>query len=237
MAKLKIWLFDHPFTKDRNEYSARISSAGNVNTDDLVQGIIKKGSELKETTIRSVAQMFLEEMAEAIKGGHTVHTSLFRISLGVSGLFRGKTAQFDPQKNSIKANFVANAAFVSELQQLEVEVLGLGKGGAVIGKVIDTFTQIENHSITPNEVIHIEGSKIKIDGESADNGVYLQRLNDNSRIKLERIIFNRPTELVIKLPDLEPGEYKLEIITQFSGSSKPSKNTKTIEYHHILSIV
>lgn len=237
MAIMKIWLLDNALTDNPNDFSARVSSAGSKDIEALIEGMVKKRSEYQEVTLRAITEMFLTEVADSIKGGYTVNTPLFRVSPGISGAFLGKSAKFDKDNHRIKVNFTANGAFVKEMQDCEVEVLGVADGYGVIGSVIDTQTGVEDHTITPNDVIKILGSKIKIEGDTVEVGIFLIKQDDDTRIKLQRVIKSTSGEAMVLLPSLDPGDYSLEIVTASSGGGVILKAPRTFTFEHTLTVL
>jgi hypothetical protein len=54
---------------------------------------------------------------------------------------------------------------------------------------------------------------------------------------MQRILENMPSELLVLLPDLDAGDYELEILTQFSGGGKLVKDTRTLNFDHVLTVL
>jgi hypothetical protein len=53
-----------------------------------------------------------------------------------------------------------------------------------------------------------------------------------------KIPVNKPSELMVVIPALAAGSYKLEIVTQFSGTSKrPLKEPRTAVFERVLSVL
>ncbi len=237
MAKIKLWLYNNPLTDDPNDYSAKVSSAGSLKLDDIVEGIVANRSEYQSETIRSIGTLIFNEIGEKLKEGYSVSTPLFSASTAVSGAFASKTSSFKKSEHKLKINLRTNGAFLAELQQSEVEVLGVADVGGVIGKVIDAQTGIEDSTITPKDVIQIEGAKIKVEGDDESVGTFLIKQADNLRIKLDRILTNNPSEQMVLLPELEAGDYQLEIVSQYSGGGKFIQEPRTINFEHILTVL
>lgn len=237
MAKIKIWLLDNPLTKDPTDYSARISPNGAKDLDSLVKGIVKKRSEYQEVSIRAIANLLFDEMLDGVKSGYVVETPWFKISPGITGNFSSKTTSFNKEAHALKFNFNANRSALSELQDAEVEVLGISDGHGAIGMVINTATGEENQSIPTNDAIRIKGKKIKIFGDENEVGVFLIKQSDGERIKLPRVVENMPSELLVLTSHLEPGEYQLEIITRYNGNNILTKNARIIRFDQLLRVM
>ncbi|NJO68355.1 MAG: DUF4469 domain-containing protein [Bacteroidetes bacterium] len=135
-------------------------------------------------------------------------------------MFVNAKEKFNPSKHSVSFLFKQGELLRQELKNLRVDILGIAKNVMFISGVIDLKTGSVNNIITPNRNLNIKGSKIKIAGNS-ETGVYLNRLETEERIKIETqdLVVNHPSELMIVLPDLLPGKYKLEVVTQYSGNA------------------
>ena len=74
---------------------------------------------------------------------------------------------------------------------------------------------IDINHIKANSVATIYVSNLKIAGNNKENGIYL--IDTESRhYKIETIASNRPTKMVIIIPEIPRGIYQLVIITQYS---------------------
>ena len=94
-----------------------------------------------------------------------------------------------------------------------------------------------NDLLTPNRNLRINGSKIKIDGENTENGVYFvhQDTKERTRVDNSDIATNNPSEIMIVIPELPAGTYKLEITTQYSPG-KNLKQSRTAVFERILTV-
>jgi len=84
--------------------------------------------------------------------------------------------------------------------------------------------------------LRISGSKIRIAGENAENGVYFVNQETNERVKVSsKIPVNKPSELMVVIPALAAGTYKLEVVTQFTGGTKTLlKEPRTAVFDKVL---
>jgi len=124
-----------------------------------------------------------------------------------------------------------------ELQSVSVEILGVADASLSIAQVVDVRTGSVNDLLTPNRNLKITGYKLKIAGENPLNGVYFVNQTTQVRTKVDTadIVTNNPSELIILIPTLEAGQYKLEVVTQY-GISVILKDTRTCIFDKILTI-
>ena len=161
-------------------------------------------------------------------------------SAKVKGVFDRPNEKFNAAKHTIMFDFHQGSLLRKELNGAEVEILGFADTFTLIAQVIDIKTGSINDLLTPNRNLRITGSKLKIAGEDFANGVYFvnQETKYRTKVDLSDFVNNNPSELVIVIPSLAVGTYKLEVKTQFSGNSKHFlKEPRTAMLDKILSVV
>ena len=107
-----------------------------------------------------------------------------------------------------------------EIDTVTVEILGVADSALSIVQVTDVKTGSVNELLTPGRNLKIAGNKIKIAGDNVDNGVYFINQDTQERIKVDvsDLVTNNPSELIIVIPALVAGMYKVEVTTQFTNS-------------------
>jgi hypothetical protein len=102
-----------------------------------------------------------------------------------------------------------------------VEVMGIADTEANISQVTDVRTGSVNGLLTPNHILKINGRKIRIAGDGTGIGVYFVNQSTGERTKVDTtdIVTNDPSELVLVIPALIAGTYKLQVTTRFSRGS------------------
>jgi hypothetical protein len=75
--------------------------------------------------------------------------------------------------------------------------------------------------LTPNRNLRIAGYKIKIAGNNANNGIYFVNQDTSERTKVDDsdMVTDNPSELIVVIPALAAGTYRLEVTTQYAVSS------------------
>jgi hypothetical protein len=118
-----------------------------------------------------------------------------------------------------------------------VEIAGVSKATFFIDEVEDIESEGINDLLTPKHNLRISGSKIKIDGDSEANGVYFINQETKERVKVQsKMPVNKPSELLVVIPALVAGEYKLEIVTQFSGGGTMLKEPRSATFEKVLTV-
>jgi hypothetical protein len=182
--------------------------------------------------------LFLKEMGYQMCDGYAVNTGYFNATTLVRGVFDSKTENFDPKKHSVIFQFNQGELLRNEIPTIEVEVLGLAEVGSFIGQVTDVKTSTVNELLTPGRNLRINGSKLKLAGENPAVGIYFINHATSESIKVDAsdIVINSPSELLIVIPPLATGSYRLEVQTQFAVGSI-LKEPRTAVLDKILSVV
>ena len=116
------------------------------------------------------------------------------------------------------------------LLKVKIENEGVAGDGAYIDEIQDVHSEALNSVLTPGNMIHITGHKIKVEGDESACGVWFVNQGDGSRTKIsEHLALNRANELVGVIPPLAGGAYKLEVVTCFTNGARPLKEARTIK--------
>jgi hypothetical protein len=124
-----------------------------------------------------------------------------------------------------------------ELSSVEVEIMGVADTGLSISQVTDVKTGSVNDLLTPNRNLKITGRKIRVDGDKEGIGVYFvnQTSRESAKVDPADLVVNDPSELIIVIPELVAGTYKLQVNTQFSHNSL-LKDPRTVLFDKVLTM-
>jgi len=181
--------------------------------------------------------LFPKKMAYLLCDGFSVNTGCFTAGPLVKGVFGSPQETYDPGKHALLFQFNQGDTLRSELSSIEIEIMGVPDTGLSISQVTDIKTGSVNDLLTPNRNLKINGSKIKVAGEHAGNGVYFVNQASGESVKVDPsdMVTNNPSELIIVIPALAAGTYKLQITTQFNTST-PLKEPRTAIFDRVLTV-
>lgn len=238
--KIKAYLHDNPLTTENtNDMIARVMSERSLNIKDICESATNRGgANIPATAMQYATELFLKEMTHLLCDGYSVNTSYFTASILIKGNFESPSESFNPQKHNLIFRFNQGEKLRSELSNVEVEILGTTPFGTRITEIHDTKSGSINNLLTPNRNLKITGTKIKIAGDSDLTGIFFINIKDNNRTKVDPadIVTNYPSQLMLIIPELAPGEYIMEIATQFSPGIKNLKHPRTITFDKILTV-
>ena len=238
--KMKGWLYDNVLTENPNDLILRIASESSLSVKDVSQAAVNRGgADISEAAMTHAVNLWLKEMAYQLCDGFSVNTGWFTASATVKGVFNSPNEKFNPAKHTILFDFQQGSLLRKELQGVEVQILGIADTSLSVAQVIDVKTGSVNDLITPNRNLRISGSKLKIVGDNSDNGIYFINNVTNERLKVDDtdIVTNNPSELIIVIPPLTIGEYKLEVVTQYSSSNAALKEPRSAVFEKPLTVV
>jgi hypothetical protein len=239
LHKIKAWLYENLLTPDHNDYVIRVISERTLNVKEICNAATSRGgADISEQAMEHAVNLFLTEMAYQLCDGYSINTGWFTAGPQVRGLVNSPTEQFNKDKHTLVFEFHQGSLLRKELENVTVEILGVAETGAMIAQVIDVKTGTVNDLLTPYHNLKIIGYKLKVVGDNPANGVYFIDENSN-RIQVDPsdIVINNPSELMIMIPSLSTGIYRLEVTTQFSGNSKsPLKTPRTALFNKELMV-
>jgi len=236
--KIKVNLYENFLTENPDDFSAKVISERTLTTREICKIAVNRGNAPSSAeAMEHNVMLFLKEMAYQLMDGYGVNTGYFTANAQVRVVFNNRNEAFNPNKHSVLFRFNQGALMRKEVPNIRVQVMGVGDTGIVISHVVDSKTGSVNDLITPGGALKIKGGKLKIAGEQPEVGVFFEDDDGNStQVDLRDIIVNKPAELIVHIPPLTPGTYRLAIRTQFSGSSAPLKYARTNVYEKILTV-
>jgi len=233
-------LYDNLLTEDPNDFAARVVADKPLNTKDICNFAVQRGgADISAKTMEHSVDLFNDELIFQLCNGFTVSTGVFNVRPAIKGVFNKATEQFNPEKHKISFDFNQGIRLRKEIANVNVEITGVSKVVFFIDEVTDIESESISDLLTPNRNLRISGSKIKIEGENAENGVYFVNQETEERVKVEsKMPVNKRSELIVVIPGLATGTYKVEIVTQFSGNyNNPLKEPRTAVFDRILTVL
>lgn len=178
-------------------------------------------------------------MAYQLCDGYSVNTGYFTASTQIRGVFDSPTETYNPAKHSILFQFNQGEKLRSEIPTIEVSILGVAEAFSAILQVTDVKSGSVNDLLTPERNLKINGYKLKIAGDNPANGIFFVNADTSERTPVDStdMVINNPSELVVVIPALSAGTYKLEVVSQFSGGNVLLKEPRTAVFDKNLTVV
>ena len=229
LHKIKAQLYDNVLTENPNDFIARVVSEKSLSIKDIcLAATTRGGSDVSAAAMEHAVNLWLKEMAYSLCDGFSVNAGWFTAGACIRGSFLSPTEKFNAERHSVSFEFNQGSLLRKELGSVDVNILGVAEASLFISQITDIKTGSVNDLLTPNRNLRISGSKIKIVGENEAVGVYFinQATNERTKVDASDFVNNNPSELIIVIPALAAGSYKLEIATQFSSGADPKQLLK-----------
>lgn len=241
LHKIKAYLYDNFLTKDNpNDFIARTISERSLSVKQICESAVNRGgADVSAGAMEHATELFLKEMAYQLCDGYSVNTGYFIAGTQIRGVFDSPTETFNGTKHSILFQFNQGEKLRAEIPNIEINILGVADASSAILQVTDVKSGTVNDILTPGRNLKIAGSKIKVAGDNSLNGIYFINAATQARIMVEEsdVVVNNPSELIVIIPDLSAGTYKLEVVTQFTSNSIFLKEPRTAAFEKILTVV
>ena len=240
LHKIKAYLYDNLLTKDDpNDFIARTVSERSLSVQQICEAAVARGgSDVSAPSMQHATELFLKEMAYQLCDGFSVNTGYFTASTNIRGVFNSPTETYNIEKHSILFQFNQGEKLRAEIPNIEVNILGVADASSVILQVKDVKSGSVNDLLTPGKNLKIAGNKIKIAGDDAANGVFFVETATQTRTAVDAtdMVTNNPSELIIVIPALAIGTYKLQVVTQYAGGKITLKEPRTAEFDQVLTV-
>ncbi|GHT72359.1 hypothetical protein FACS189456_0650 [Bacteroidia bacterium] len=236
---IKAHLYDNALTEDPNDYVARVSAERSLSIKDICESAATRGgADVSAAAMEHATNLFLKEMGYRLCDGFSVNTGWFTAAPHIKGVFNSPNEHFDPAKHRVLFEMQQGADLRKELGLVSVDIQGVAESGLYIAQVLDVKTGSVNDIITPNRNLKISGHKLKIVGDNTDNGIYFVAEAGGTRTKVDvsDLVTNNPSELVIVIPALAVGAYKVEVATQYAGGGTLLKEPRTTLFDKTLTV-
>ncbi len=236
--RIKVRLYPNPLTDDPGDLMARVVYDKNLDMAQVCESATTRGGlDVDPDTLLHYVKGFQKEVFYLVCNNCKVTTDLYATGANVTGKFAAADESFDPKRHHADIQFLKGAITRDFSQLIEVAMVSGDNPVRCIWQVTDVKTGSENSLLTPNCALRIKGRKIKIAGDDETVGVYFVNETSGEGIKADPsdIVDNRPSELIVTIPALSPGNYRLMVITQFTKADL-LKTPRSILFDKLLTV-
>lgn len=228
---LKAWLKKNMLTPDPNDYIATVSSNGSVGIENIIDEIMREGTEHKRETILNIVTRFNRKSADLVLSGYNVNTGLVYMRPMIKGPFYNKT--WNPEVNSVYVSITQGIDLRNAMAETTVEILGEQSDPLEIFSVTDQTTGKTDGTLTKGRNAELRGSFLKIAGDNAACGITFRNSTsqEETRLAASDIVLNEPSRLLLFVPATLPaGEYELTVTTQYAGGGNLLKQPRSASF-------
>ncbi len=209
-------LFPNHLTSDPDDYMAVVQNQSSRTKEDIIDVMIGRGSTVTKAEALSVLEEFEAAVEQALKDGHSINTPLFKIGASVQGVFY-ENDSFDRSKHYVRLNVTPGGRIGEIAPNIGVEKVEASSPQPNLASFKDVASDTTNETLTPGGVGELTGSRLKINPEEDEQGVFFIA-EDGTETKASTLIRNKPSNLIFMIPTgMAAGAYRLEVRTVFQN--------------------
>lgn len=233
---LTVDLYDNVLTEKANDYTGKVNITGTIHNTDIAERIVKARTEYRPETIVNILGMADEIKAEAVAEGKSVVDGLGQWLLNISGPIEGEMPSFDATKHKFGVTFTPGRSLLNKMKQLAAN-FRMATTGPVVNTFTDSTSKLINQLITPNAPAIINGSNLLIKGDDPSVGIYFTPDGaGKTPVKVDLIVSNSKSQIIIQIPNLADGQYLLSVTTQAGASYSLVKEPRTYQFPVLLTV-
>jgi hypothetical protein len=230
-------LYDLAIAPDSKKCFGKVVTRKFLKEEDLVKIAVKRRTELNASTLKAAIDILKEIAEEEILNGASVSFGPGVFKLAVNGAFDPNQPEWNYNEHKVVLQVSPATQLYKQMDKVEVKVRGMAQVNTAINQVRDVATGKINTCITRGNALELKGTKMKIAGDNPANGITLKHIATGKPtiFRAENLAANYPKKILLVVPlALEPGDYQLEITTQFSNASTLTKEPRIYRLSYIL---
>lgn len=218
---LQFYLVPNHMTPAPDDYMAVSRSSHNYTIDDVFDHMTREGSSITKAEALAVFEEITQAIINLIKQGDTINTPLVNIGSSVSGVFNGDEDSFDSSRHQVRISVSPGVRLRKITGDIATQKIAASERKPTLVHYLDNASEVQDEVITPVYGARITGSLLKFDEEEADQGIFFVNVDDGTETKVESAMLkNKPGELIFMNPELDPGDYRLEVRSMITGTTQ-----------------
>jgi hypothetical protein len=217
--RIKAWLYPNMLSPESGSYIIRPISERTLSIEEICEtATLRGGATMSASEMAHAVRLFNKETEYQLCDGFSINAGLYIAGPQIRGVANSPDDQYDKEKHTLLFEFRQGAELRGEIDDVEVEFVGVADTNPTIKNVFDVKSGSINNLLTPDRALKISGNKLKIMGDNEANGVWFinKTTLERTRVDDSEIVTNNPAELVVMIPKLPVGTYELEITSQYS---------------------
>jgi hypothetical protein len=217
--------------KGKGKYFAKTVNERTLKNEDIAALIAeRRGTKWKYAELAEVIRLYCREVGIQLCDGYAVNVGdLFSLRPKVKGAFANLREGVTEEKHPLGFQFRTLRKLCEAARHIGVYVAGFAGTGAFIDTFTDVTTGLVNQKATAGGLFIATGNKIRIMGGALEIGFYFTSPGCPPVKVAGGFAVNEGQRLVGTIPELLPGRpWTLEVRTQYSNSSRPMKEARTI---------
>lgn len=232
---LTVDLYENLLTERQGDYSGKVRITGTLHNKDVAKRFADARTEYRPETIENILNIADQIKVQIISEGKSLVDGVGQYMLNVCGSFEGEDPKYDPSKHSLGMTYVPGKLLQKAIKQIKIDPR-IAKTGPVINNITDSTTGSVNETITSGGPAVIGGSVLLLKGMDESIGVFFTPDNGGEKKKVQTIVANTQSQIIISIPQLSAGQYLLSVTTQASSNYKLVKEPRTYTFPILLTV-
>jgi hypothetical protein len=230
LHRIRVKLYPNYLPNVEGAYIARTTAEASLSIEQVCAALKNRGGFTgRYDELVDYVQEFFDEMAYQLCDGFAVNMKYFSVHPNVGGTFNNVNDMHDHKKHPVAFRFRTRSALRRLIEHISVEIEGLADTAGWIDEFIDIDEDSINTLYCPGDQFIIHGHKIKAAGTDPACGVYFVPVDDPAQAqKAARIAENTPSKIIGIAPQTRNTHNRIEIRSQYSGSSNTFLKTPRI---------
>ena len=232
---LKYFLVENLLTDRPDDLSAQTISMTTLDKEAVITRMLNRGTLLTRTDIVAVLNGFEETVEEVILEGNSLTLPLFNTSFSISGVFESPLDSFDGNRHKLNINLTKGTLLRKVEKNVKFEKTNTSSPLPHIQEVKDSITGSVNDIVKTKGVIELRGYNLKIEGDDPKCGLWFVAEN-GTETKATVFVENKPSRIIAMTPALPAGNYRIKIVSQFTGGGTFLRTPKHFIYPKTLTV-
>ena len=191
-------------------YIAQVEHYRKVTKEELAEEISRRGTTTSLPDINKIFDYLFDSVAYALAKGEIVETPIGTLFLTVQGPFEHGVDFFDHRRHRLRIRFIPNKHLYDNLKYAPMEFCEARVIRPNPTSFDDIATGSHNEQLTPNDQGRVIGADLKFDPDDPQQGVFFVA-EDGTETRVRSVAVNSPQQLILLVPDLAPGPYRLVV--------------------------
>jgi hypothetical protein len=229
------FLTDNHLTSDPNDQTAIPTNIRSYTDDQIIDRIMQRGTTLTRPDLLAGIRAYQEEHGYIVEEGNSFNTGLLNAGPDIAGKFNSVTDGYDHSRHKTRYSVSFSRSIQEKIAKIKMNKVQAPNTGPLIAAIRDGASGLTDGTLSAGGVLDITGSRLKVFPDLPDDGVYIVA-PDGVEYKASTLVENKPSRLIVMIPELPPGTYTLEVRTHFIGNATPGKQLRKAQFAKLLNI-
>ena len=201
-----------------NRYLARVHPHGTLSRKDVIRRALQRGTTFTESDLDGAWDLLEATGIDCVLDGWNVAMPCGTLQVNMRGTYEGYQDRYDRKRHSVSVQFrtsnhvrkqIKNNAQLKRIDPHDLRPL--------LVAFLDVNTGRYDQVLSPGRTGRIFGDRLKFDPHDRRQGVFIVGA-DRNVTPVEEVPENTPRSLILLIPPLPIGCYKLAVRASYGGS-------------------